>query len=102
MKRGWLSCAMTFQPHPKSFFDKEGIFKLINTPEQKYSLIALLGIDILIVIPFDKYFSETSPEDFIAKYLVKFMHIKKIYMDSISFSGKWGHPRVISRSWKKV
>lgn len=102
-EKGWLSCAMTFHPHPKSFFDKEGDFKLINTPEQKYNLIALLGIDILIVIPFDKYFSETSPEDFIAKYLVKFMHIKKIYIGFNFFFGKMGRgtPELLADHGKK-
>src|SRR5687768_6261122 len=62
---------LTFDPHPLSVIHPEATPKLISTFPVKRDLIAGLGVDELVVIPFDKSFSEQSPEAFVAEVLLE-------------------------------
>ena len=44
---------LTFEPHPRTVVAPESAPKLLTTLDQKADLIAALGVDELIVIPFD-------------------------------------------------
>ena len=44
---------MTFEPHPRTVVAPQSAPKLLTTLEQKADLIAALGVEELIVIPFD-------------------------------------------------
>ena len=68
---------VTFNPHPKSILCDSGI-KYIHSNSRKSKLLAKLGVDYLINIPFTKEFSKLSPEEFISEYLVKHIHAKHI------------------------
>jgi len=61
---------LTFDPHPLSVIHPEATPKLISTFPVKRDLIAGLGVEELVVIPFDKSFSEQSAEDFVQHVLV--------------------------------
>jgi riboflavin kinase/FMN adenylyltransferase len=61
---------LTFDPHPLSVIHPEATPKLLNTFAIKRDLIAGLGVDELVVIPFDRSFSEQSPEDFVHDVLI--------------------------------
>ena len=49
---------LTFDPHPLSVIHPEATPKLLNTFPVKRDLIAGLGVEELVVIPFDRGFSE--------------------------------------------
>jgi riboflavin kinase / FMN adenylyltransferase len=61
---------LTFDPHPLSVIHPEATPKLITTFPVRRDLIAGLGVEELVVIPFDKSFSEQSAEDFVRHVLV--------------------------------
>ena len=61
---------LTFDPHPMSVLRPEAAPPLIDTFEVKRDVIASLGVKELVVIPFDKGFSEQSAEDFVQHVLV--------------------------------
>ncbi len=61
---------MTFEPHPRTVVAPQSAPKLLTTLEQKADLIAGLGVDELIVIPFDGTFAAQSPQAFIDNELV--------------------------------
>ena len=61
---------LTFDPHPLSVIHPEATPKLISTFPVRRDLIAGLGVEELVVIPFDKGFSEQSAEDFVQHVLV--------------------------------
>ena len=44
---------LTFEPHPRTVVSPAAAPKLLTTLEQKADLIAALGVDELVVIPFD-------------------------------------------------
>src|SRR5690349_1234072 len=61
---------LTFDPHPVNIIHPEAAPKLIMGFEAKRDVIAGLGVDELVVIPFDKEFSQKSAEDFVQEILV--------------------------------
>lgn len=63
---------ITFYPHPKQVVTmEEKTLHILNTPEEKYSLLQQRGIENIVVVPFDKAFANLSAADYIATFLVK-------------------------------
>ena len=65
-KRNARSVVVTFDPHPREIINpgKEGI-KLLTTLKERAEILNDLGVDILLVIPFDRDFSLLSSEEFV-------------------------------------
>ena len=72
------SVVLTFFPHPRMVLNQDMSIKLLNTIEEKTSLLANFGIDTLIIHPFDETFSKLTAEDFVKKILVEKLNIHKI------------------------
>jgi riboflavin kinase / FMN adenylyltransferase len=62
---------VTFDPHPLAVIHPEATPKLIGPFSVKRDLIAGLGVDELVVIPFDRSFSERSAEQFVQEVLIE-------------------------------
>ena len=61
---------LTFFPHPRMVLQKESAIKLINTIEERIEIFKKIGLDYLIIHPFDKDFSRLSALDFVRTVLV--------------------------------
>ncbi len=61
---------LTFDPHPLSVIHPEATPKLIAPFPVKRDLIESLGVEEMVVIPFDKGFSEQSAEEFVQDVLI--------------------------------
>ena len=61
---------LTFDPHPLSVIHPEATPKLISTFRVKRDLVAGLGVEELVVIPFDKGFSSQTAEEFVEDVLI--------------------------------
>jgi riboflavin kinase/FMN adenylyltransferase len=61
---------LTFDPHPLSVVRPEAAPKLLTTFNVKRDIIAGLGVDELVVIPFDEGYREKSAQEFIEEILV--------------------------------
>ena len=61
---------LTFDPHPLAVIHPEATPRLISTFPVKRDLIAGLGVDELVVIPFDKGFSSQTAEEFVQDVLI--------------------------------
>jgi riboflavin kinase/FMN adenylyltransferase len=66
---------ITFDPHPRQIVAKEKspIF-LINTLDEKISLLQKANIDHLVVIPFTEAFANQTAEAYISDFLVNTFH----------------------------
>ena len=84
------SVVLTFFPHPRNVLNPISNLKLINTIKERTELFEKSGIDILITHPFDKNFSELSPEKFVKSILVDKLNIKKIL---IGYDHRFGKNR---------
>src|SRR3954449_12652426 len=62
---------LTFEPHPRTVVAPEAAPKLLTTLEQKADLIAGLGVEELIVIPFDGDRMKQTAQEFIDHELIE-------------------------------
>jgi riboflavin kinase/FMN adenylyltransferase len=62
---------LTFDPHPLAVIRPEARPKLISTFPVKRDLIEGLGVDELVVIPFDRGFSSHTAEEFVQDVLIE-------------------------------
>jgi riboflavin kinase / FMN adenylyltransferase len=63
---------ITFYPHPKQVVEmKEKTLHILNTPEEKYTLLKENGIENIVVVPFNKAFAELTAEEYIENFLVE-------------------------------
>lgn len=69
--------ALTFEPHPREFFGKTPIFRLTPTP-QKAVLVTALGLDGVVVAPFDAALAALSADAFIADVLVERLKVRHV------------------------
>jgi riboflavin kinase / FMN adenylyltransferase len=69
---------LTFDPHPLAVIHPEATPKLLNTFAVKRDLLADLGVDELVVIPFDRAFSEQSAEDFVHHVLIDKLRAERV------------------------
>ncbi len=60
-----MAIVVTFHPHPLSVLAPKKELKSINSPDQTIHILESLGIDILLMIPFDQRFSEQEPAEFV-------------------------------------
>ena len=83
-----LSVVMSFDPHPRSFFNKDIENFNIYTKKDKLNFLKDFGIDIFINFAFDKKLSEYSSNEFIDEILVKKLNIKNLIVGSDFKFGK--------------
>ncbi|MBE9234529.1 bifunctional riboflavin kinase/FAD synthetase [Anabaena aphanizomenioides LEGE 00250] len=71
------STVVTFDPHPQEFFT--GQPRALLTPlDEKVEQLRSLGVEQLVLLPFDRELSALSPEDFVKKILVEKLQCQKI------------------------
>ena len=73
------SAILSFNPHPKIFFNGEKNF-LINSIEKKISILQNLNIDYLIDLKFDDKLTHLSFDKFEQSILIQKLNIKKLYL----------------------
>lgn len=75
--RGGESVIFTFYPHPRVVTSpNESNLRLLTTKEEKIKLFEKMGVDHLIIYPFDKAFSELNYSDFVKTILHEKMGTK--------------------------
>lgn len=61
---------LTFEPHPRVILGRAEGLRLLTTLEEKTALLGALGVDALVVIPFNRAFSALTGADFLDRYLI--------------------------------
>lgn len=72
------SLVLTFFPHPRMVLQEHSDIKLLNTITEKIDLLKKIGIENLVIHPFDETFSRLTAEEFVSTILVDRFHIQKI------------------------
>ncbi|HYK90679.1 MAG TPA: bifunctional riboflavin kinase/FAD synthetase [Acidobacteriota bacterium] len=71
---------ITFHPHPLQVLAPNNAPRQIQTLDQKLSTIASLGIELVIIIPFDVKLARTSARDFVNYILCDKLHLMEIHV----------------------
>ena len=72
------SLVLTFFPHPRMVLQGDSDIKLLNTINEKIDLLQEIGIENLVIHPFDEAFSKLTAEEFVQTILVDRFKIQKI------------------------
>jgi riboflavin kinase/FMN adenylyltransferase len=101
-----LNCAcavLTFDPHPADFFKGPNTIFRLTPRDAKAKLLEQLGIDGIIVIPFDKVLASLPAEAFIAEILVRRLSVRVVVAgyDFHFGAGRSGSPAVLKEAGKR-
>ncbi len=88
IKKNLPSAIMSFDPHPRSFFNKTVSNFNIYTKEDKIKFLNDFQLDIYINFSFDKKLSEYSSTNFVKKILVNKLKINNLVVGSDFKFGK--------------
>jgi riboflavin kinase/FMN adenylyltransferase len=79
---------LTFEPHPLRVVRPEAAPKLLTSLDAKAELVASLGVEELVVIPFDEGFAHQSPQEFVDHVLVEKLCATRV---SVGENFRFGH-----------
>lgn len=83
--------AMTFDPHPQRVLATDSRAPLLlSTLDERLTRFELLGVDCVVVIPFDREFSRWSAERFVDDILLKHVSAGRIV---VGYDHAFGHDR---------
>ncbi|MFI7278218.1 bifunctional riboflavin kinase/FAD synthetase [Streptomyces sp. NPDC049879] len=75
---GLPAVVVTFDPHPKEVTRPGSHPPLLAPHPRRAELMAALGVDAVLVLPFTKEFSQLTPADFAVKVLVEKLHARAV------------------------
>jgi riboflavin kinase/FMN adenylyltransferase len=86
---------LTFFPHPRSVVKNEINVSLIDSLKEKEEMLRQLGVDVLIIHPFDLEFSNLSAKKFTRDILVNSLNVSRLF---IGYDHRFGKNRTASVS----
>jgi len=97
------SVAVTFDPHPLKVLRPDGI-RLISTTEQKIKLIAMAGVEHLLILPFTRELAATTARDFVQKILVDTLGVRELVVgyDYAFGKGREGNIDFLKKSGREL
>ncbi|MDQ1747081.1 MAG: riboflavin kinase / adenylyltransferase [Frankiaceae bacterium] len=72
------SVVVTFDPHPARVVRPEAAPLLLGSVPERVELLASLGIDAVLVLPFDREMSSWTAEEFVQRLLVSRLHARRV------------------------
>ncbi len=72
------SIVITFDPHPRVVLGLSEGLRLLTPLEEKIEILEELGVENIIVVPFDRDFSMLSYSEFVSSYLIDRINLKSL------------------------
>lgn len=83
------SVVITYHPHPRLVLHPDNTeLEFLNTLPEKIARLKQLGVEHLLIIPFDSIFASLTSEEFIRKILVDVVHTRKLVIGYDHHFGK--------------
>ena len=82
-RKNLKSVIYTFSNHPRAFTSKNGAPKRIMNLNKKLSTLGELGIDYVVLVPFDEFQMKLKAESFVRDILKKTMKMKVVTIKSL-------------------
>ncbi len=77
---GAASAAVTFYPHPEAVLRRGSAPPMLTPPARKAELLESLGLDELVVVPFDRDFAQLTPESFCSAVLSEHLGARAVFV----------------------
>jgi riboflavin kinase/FMN adenylyltransferase len=71
--------AITFDPHPEQFLHPSSALRLLTPIDERLRLLALTGIDAVVVLPFDAALASLSAREFVRGILVDALAVRSLH-----------------------
>lgn len=81
-ERGVPAVVLTFEPHPRDVFAPAPFMFRLTDGNAKARLAQALGLDGIVVMPFDLDFSHIEAEDFVSRFLVSALAVAGVIVGS--------------------
>jgi len=85
---GLPTLVMTFDPHPSEVVRPGSHPAVLTAPRYKADLVAGLGVDVLLALPFTLEFSRLGPDEFVHAVLVEQLHAAAVVVGE---NFRYGH-----------
>ncbi|HEY9633120.1 MAG TPA: bifunctional riboflavin kinase/FAD synthetase [Coleofasciculaceae cyanobacterium] len=79
----------SFHPHPREFFSGQ-LCKLLTPQSEKVQQLSKMGVEQLVLLPFDQALASLSPQQFVEKILVQQLKATRV---SVGENFHFGHKR---------
>ena len=81
---------LTFEPHPRDVFAPAPFMFRLTTGDAKARIAEALGLDGIVIMPFNHEFSRIEAEDFVSRFLVEALQVKGV---TVGADFHFGHKR---------
>jgi riboflavin kinase/FMN adenylyltransferase len=71
--------AITFDPHPEQFLRPSSALRLLTPIDERLRLLALTGIDAVVVLPFDAALASLPAREFVRRILVDALAVRSLH-----------------------
>jgi riboflavin kinase/FMN adenylyltransferase len=71
--------AVTFDPHPEQFLRPSSALRLLTPIDERLRLLALTGIDAVVVLPFDAALASLTAREFVRGILVDALAVRSLH-----------------------
>lgn len=68
---------VSFSPHPRTFFSGQGL-PLLSPFEERAALLEQVGVDQLVILPFDRALAGLSPQEFVEEIILQQLQAKHV------------------------
>jgi len=89
-ERGCASVVCTFDPHTRALLKPNEPPSLMQTLDQRLEEISALGVDGIVVIPFDEQVAAVSREDFVGDFLRGPLNLAALHVSRYFRFGRFG------------
>jgi riboflavin kinase/FMN adenylyltransferase len=72
------SALVTFNPHPQMVLGRRGPTEILTTLDEKLELLSATGIEIVIILDFNRQLASYPPEDFVREILIRRLGMKAL------------------------
>ncbi|VAW19239.1 FMN adenylyltransferase / Riboflavin kinase [hydrothermal vent metagenome] len=102
-KSGKKALVLTFEPHPRDLFAPAPFMFRLTNGEQKAKIIEALGMDGIVIMPFDRQLAALDAEQFVTRFLVSALGVSTIVVgqDFHFGKGRAGTPLFLKQSGEK-
>lgn len=87
---GLQSAVVTFDRHPRQVVQTDYVPQLLTTLDEKLQLLCDTGVDLAVVLPFDRQMASLSAHDFMRDVLKKQLCVERLV---IGYDNRFGHGR---------
>ena len=71
---------LTFEPHPRDVFAPAPFMFRLTQGDAKARLAEAMGLDGIVILPFDRPFSQVEAEDFVGNILVERLGVRGVFV----------------------